>query len=160
VFKGKISLFAVMGVVAVSAVACQALASSSRAWANAVFTLAIASLLLGTLAARFHVGTAKVFWYGFASFGWCYVLLAFGPWFGEQVRHHLFTTTILEMLYPWWEPIGQRTSNEVRGLWSAVYFYFTLGHSIFIVPVALLGGLLAALLISNQPQSDPPAQSK
>jgi hypothetical protein len=57
-----------------------ALRSATVHWSSAVFTLTVAVLLAGVLAAMARRGRARIIWAGFALFGWVYLGTAFGPW--------------------------------------------------------------------------------
>jgi hypothetical protein len=53
-------------------------------------------LAISSLAAVFGSRSKRAVYAGFAAFGWCYLTLAFGPWFRDSVRPHLPTTWSIE----------------------------------------------------------------
>jgi hypothetical protein len=103
----QFSIVGLLGVVAFVAVACAALARPSELWASCLFTLTLIGLTGVILAAIFRPGPRRAFWIGVAVGGWLYVLLVFGPGFGESVGHRLITTAGLRWLESKWHPVGQ-----------------------------------------------------
>ena len=74
-----------------------AIRSSSLLSTQFVFTVALSLLLVSLVGAI--VGKPRSFWVGAAVFGWGYGILAFGPWFSENVEPWLLTTRILDELF-------------------------------------------------------------
>jgi hypothetical protein len=95
----RFSLWTMMAVVSVFAVACAAFRSATETWASAAFTLSLGVLLFAVLAALFRRGESRVFWLGFVCFGVPYLVLTFGPWFAANVRDHLLTSKLLAVAY-------------------------------------------------------------
>src|SRR5262249_23877746 len=54
-------------------------------------------------------------WLGFAFFGWGYLILCFAPWFETRVGPYLFSTELLELLYP---RISDQTAFHVPAHWT------------------------------------------
>lgn len=77
-----------------------ALRNPSQLWANAWFSVALATLTIAVLAAVYRRGKRRAFWVGFASCGWLYLVLALGPWLESAVGSFLVTTAILDVVYP------------------------------------------------------------
>lgn len=75
-----------------------ALTEPTRLWASVLFALALFAFGVATLAAVFSRGSNRVTYTGFVFFGSVYLVLAFGPWFREEVRPHLPTTWLIENL--------------------------------------------------------------
>jgi hypothetical protein len=69
------NLASVMAAVFVAACGFAALRSGSRAWLQASYGLTLVTLLAATLLGRTRRGEAGDFWFGFALFGWAYLLL-------------------------------------------------------------------------------------
>lgn len=75
----KYSLRELLGLVVFVAVACGSLLDASPWTASVVFTLTLAILLLGLLAAIGRKGSVRAFWLGFTITGWGYLWLAISP---------------------------------------------------------------------------------
>lgn len=157
--------------VAVVALGTAALRSATELWASAMFTLTLAILATAILGALFHRGN-RPFWTGFALFGWGYLVLAIGPWFTSEIQPQLVSSTVLNLLYvrlhstsaekayvvkrqvasspapttfPWASTGGSSvTYTTVRPPGRSVRTSFLrIGHSLFALLAALLGGVIA-----------------
>jgi hypothetical protein len=69
-----------MAIVGVFALEFAAMRSGSRLAFSAVYTLTALGLLFAVVAAKYGGRDTRAFWFGFAVFGWGYLLLALGPW--------------------------------------------------------------------------------
>lgn len=76
-------------------VAFAALRSPSDTWASALFTLAVALLLVATLRAVHRRDHIRAYWLGFALFGWAYLILSLVP----ETTPRLATTGLLDALF-------------------------------------------------------------
>lgn len=135
------------------ACACGALSSGSRLWANATFSFTLVLLLLATVGTRLAPAHRRTWWAGFAVFGWAYFVLALGPWFRESLARNLVTSEILRRLYPWWELSGMTGTSESRGYLIEEGFFRLVGHSVFTLAAAVLGGMLAAAAYGRRESS-------
>jgi hypothetical protein len=88
-----------MGLVVVVAVAVAALRFASELWAGILLMLPLGVLGAAVLAFHERTGSRRVWWRGFALFGWGYVALAMGPWASEAIAPNLPTTAGLDTLY-------------------------------------------------------------
>ncbi len=73
--RPRITIAALVAFVAFCGVGLAALRNPHEIWASALFTTALALVLTATLGARRNRA-----WLGYATFGWAYLALAFGPW--------------------------------------------------------------------------------
>jgi hypothetical protein len=96
--RPRVSIAALMGVVIASAIAIAALRNASENWAGAILSAVAAALGLATLGAVFRRGREQAFWLGFVLFGAGYALFIFGPWFSEEVRPHVASSSLLDAL--------------------------------------------------------------
>lgn len=71
----KFSLLTLLGLVAVAAVGCAALAHPVRGSTVAVFTTTIVLLSSAVISATYCRAAVRAFWFGFAIMGWIYWLL-------------------------------------------------------------------------------------
>lgn len=93
--KARSSIARLMSLVLACGVGVAALHSPTPLWTATIYTLALALLGLAVPGLIYRTGPRRAFWVGFAAFGWGYWFLALSPWIGDQVRPHLFATTLL-----------------------------------------------------------------
>src|SRR5262249_21596699 len=79
----RFTLAALMGAVALVAVAVAALRSPTAIWASLVVLLALGAICAATVGAIVRRGPGRGAWLGFAVFGWAYFILTLSPWGGE-----------------------------------------------------------------------------
>jgi hypothetical protein len=96
----RFSICGIMVMIVLLGVACAALRTPSRFWANVWFSVALAAVTLAIPAAVSSQGGRRAFWVGFATCGWVYFLVSLGPWFDREIGYQLLTTTILDILSP------------------------------------------------------------
>ena len=128
-----------MAVVAAAAVGFAALANASELWASAVSTVTVAALLAALLAAVFLRGYLRTFAGGFAICGWAYLFLIYGSIL-EQVGQSLATTKVITYLHP---KLHVTWSEDQRDAEYVKRRFYRIGHFIWSLIVAFLGGLLA-----------------
>jgi hypothetical protein len=103
----RVSIAGLMAVVLVCGLAAAALREASEIWAGILLLVTLGLLAFGLLAVRQRREASRAFWEGFALFGWGYLVLTFGPWFGEQVGPRLPTTQLLGYLHGKLSPPAQ-----------------------------------------------------
>ena len=151
---------------------------STNSWATGLFTMALVTFGVISLAAVFGPRSKRAAYAGFASFGWCYLALAFGPWFRDAVRPHLPTTRAIEN-FPCVEilpcpddntmtPTSLNLSYSVSGfrMWPGygnpaitiptISSRERIGHSLFAFIMANLGTIVARCLILRRLANAPP----
>jgi hypothetical protein len=117
----KLSVRGLMALVSLVAVGFAALSHPTRLWASTLYTAAIVVLSIAVVAGFRGRREVRAFWTGFATCGWIYFSLHFGPWFrpqyvpaasrgwepfapfrGEALRvcPPLLTTALLDAAYP------------------------------------------------------------
>jgi hypothetical protein len=125
----QITIAALTLIVVACAIALTALRTASDFWCSALYTLTVALLLFAVLAARYQRGNGKAFWFGFATFGFAFFLLGYGPWRapafdpGEikvPLNRNLVTSRVILALAPYVikesdevEDIDRLTANAV-----------------------------------------------
>jgi hypothetical protein len=171
----RFSLRKLLVATACVAVVITALVSSSRLWADAIFSATIAFCLVAALAAFFCVNhITRDFWRGFCVIAWAYLFLTFGPWSVGQVRSHLITDQLLRPIQRWLAPLQaaryvepgfqlrQTSENSYQtgpnsrysvwgGDWQATQ---RIGHSVWTILLGVIGGYLAVYFSksgTNQP---------
>ncbi len=78
----RLSIAGMLGYVALVAYWLAAIRSSSVLWTRLAATFTLAALLTSVLGAILSRGLARSFWLGFALFGWVYLGMVAGDWFG------------------------------------------------------------------------------
>jgi hypothetical protein len=73
--RGRVSISGCFGVIGFLAVVLAALKSSSVYWVTAAAWVVLLWLSVSVVGAFFSAGSARVFWTGFAAFGWIYMIL-------------------------------------------------------------------------------------
>jgi hypothetical protein len=173
----QFSLLTLFGLVTIVALGCAALRSPSELWASSLFTFTIVVLLAAILRAILRRGPARAFWIGFALFGWGYLLLIFGPWFGRCPAPPLLSTEALTYLQaklhksqpappqmitapPYSQMVVSGGSGgAVTTVWSTVSpaplgpagidWFQSIGHSLLAQFAGILGGVLACLFYTG-----------
>src|SRR5437764_12859601 len=91
----RFTVSSALGAVLALAIGLAALRDANGLWAGVLMLVTLAALgtaLLGVIEGR---GEVRARWLGFLVFAGGYSVLAFGPWFSEQVRPTLATTQVL-----------------------------------------------------------------
>jgi len=131
------SLMAVMIPVALGLVA---LREATQFWANIVFNLVVASLLLASYKAKCSRGTAGAYWTGFAAFGWAHLVLGLigMPW-GQQydVSPNLVTLIVVERVWAYFDSDTPATATVIQGLLARIIVVQSI--------LSLLLGLIGAM---------------
>jgi hypothetical protein len=105
--RPQFSLWWLLGLTALVAVACTALMNASDTWAMLLHSALLGLLLMGVLRAVYRHGPVRAFWIGFALFGWVYLILVywvhynsqFADEFNNPAGSQLATTRLLQQGY-------------------------------------------------------------
>jgi len=167
--KNRFLIGAVVAVVLVPAIGFVALKRADETWAGAMFVLACGVLGLAVVGAVCRRETERAWWLGFALFGWGYMTLAFWPW--EQ-SPGLPTLPLLDSIGPQFGVVHRYVPPGLRGGGGFLDPSFTqIGHCLWALGAAILGGLLAVALFgfpagrterpapTAQPRAQPPGIS-
>jgi hypothetical protein len=162
----RFSIRTLIALVTLAAVGCAALANPTDLWASAVFSgtlLILAAALLAAIARR-SVGAV-----GFIACGAAYLGLILAPGAETNVVPHLLTSKGLVELEKSWHPPPQPTSvpanaptvippgqgpffasftNDIFATWGSRFQ--RIGHCLFALLFAAVGGLLAAWLCARK----------
>jgi len=172
----QFSLRVLLVVTAYIAVVIGGFVAGSHLWADVIFSITIAFVLVATLAAIFYTGRQRIYWRGFCIIAWIYLLLAFGPWAEGKVRNHLVTDQVLRPVHRLITPIHaaryvkpgfqlqQKSENTYQtgprsefvvwgGTWQMTR---RIGHSAWATLLGLAGGYLA-VIFSKRNTAHPPA---
>ena len=158
--RWQFSLRMLLVVVAFVAVGCAALANASPAVADTAYTMAIGVMFIALLGILYRREADRAFWVGFAIFGMGYLLLlGSGP---LSIRAgKLATTTLMEYVYSQTglsdravASVVAQSRNQIllpqRAERRARSTFVRIGHSIWTLILAYLGGLLARYFYSTR----------
>jgi hypothetical protein len=86
-------------IILVVAVALAAIRSGSAAWAGAMFSITFFAVICSLLGVALGRGMRRVYWSGFATLGWGYLLLVFAPWLDGKVGEYLLAPNLFAHIY-------------------------------------------------------------
>jgi hypothetical protein len=115
----RITIAHLILVVLVAAIGLAAIRSGSAAWAGAMFSITFFAMICSLLGIALGRGIRRVYWSGFATLGWSYLLLIYVPWLDGKVGRFLLAPNVFayleEVLHP--EPQGglQSLPLEILG---------------------------------------------
>jgi hypothetical protein len=117
----RFSLRQLLVVIAVSAVACAALARPSHLWHSAIVTATVIAIIGMLIAACVGGERARPFAVGWLTLAVGYLALVLGPWTGTQIGAQLVTTKALANLEAKWHasepspPVFQPAMADYNG---------------------------------------------
>ena len=147
--KPRFSIAGLMTIVLVAAVGLAALRSPSPAWAGTLFMVTCGVFGLAIVGAIYRVGVARAWWLGFCVFGLGYLAVV-GFTRSEYLFPQMPTSHLLIALRPMLgHPVelvtGGRSPNALR----ALHLYMQIGHALWALLAALLGGTLARIFLAR-----------
>jgi hypothetical protein len=95
----RFSIVGMMSFVLVCSICLAALRNANELWAGILLLLTLTMLGISLLGIFYLRGEDRAWWLGYSLFGGGYMLLAFGPWFREQVGPSLGTTQVVNLVY-------------------------------------------------------------
>ncbi len=171
----RFSLRLLLAVMAYLATVLAAIGTGSLAWANVVYSLTIATLMVATLASVFSTDSPVTFWRGFCLIAWIYLFLTLAP--DRQFQNPydintgsqdgLLTHQILTVLYerglaPMYANRGI-ISPPTAGYEDYIFRYTQwhafsqTGHCVWTMVLSVVGGCLA-VFFKNRSRSQPDAK--
>jgi hypothetical protein len=84
--------------VVVVAVGLAAIQSGSAAWAGAMFSITFFTMISSFLGIALGRGMRRIYWMGFATLGWSYLLLLYVPWLHARVGRFLLAPNLFVVL--------------------------------------------------------------
>jgi hypothetical protein len=126
-----------MGAVLVASLAMTALRWGSETWAGATFLAVCGAMTLAVVGAVYRTGPGRAWWLGFALFGAGYLVLAFWP----DRSWSLPTDAFLSSLVP-----RANIAPFTSCMGGPGFAYLQVGHSLFGLGAAVLGGLLSLVM--------------
>jgi len=134
-----------LGAVTYFAVALACLLDPWRSWCPAlVLTGTLLMMLLAVPAGIYTRKRARAYYVGFATVGWGYFFLAYAPWFEANVGPQLLA----------W-PVAESVCIAVTGSFGDFEQFLKVTHVLFMLGLALLGGLTASRLYVTESEPLP-----
>lgn len=93
--RPRITIAHIVLVVAICSVAFAAIHSGSDSWAGAIVSMTFFAMLCSLLGIAFERGMWRIYWIGFATLGWSYLLLTYAPWMNQTIGVHLLGPNLL-----------------------------------------------------------------
>jgi len=152
----RFSIAAMLGIILLFGVGFAALRAASKPWAAVLASFTALMLALALLCVALRRG--RVFWTGFAVFGWTYAVLTWGMIrYGDPDESYHPTVAALEWSLPWLHPepppvVVINVPDRHRAVAYDPQSYITIGHNLACLGFALLGACLASVL-SREPIS-------
>jgi hypothetical protein len=164
----RFSLATLMAATVLIGIVVAGLRHATSLWAVTSFSLAVVILATAILGAVFRRDRRRVYWTGFAVFGWGYLVLCFAPWFEERVGPHLLTTIVLEDSHSYLGPqprlmvtspapgSAMTTVSTSPIAWDGSTEqenYHRIGQSLFALLFGYLGGMIATYFDAHRADS-------
>ncbi|SIO56785.1 hypothetical protein SAMN05444166_5294 [Singulisphaera sp. GP187] len=179
--RPRITIAHIILIVAISAVAFAAIRSGSASWAGAMTSITFFVMICSLLGVALERGMRRVYWSGFATLGWGYLILLYAPWVDQRIGPHLLApnlfTYLADVLQPTPTggtgggfqsvPVGIVGATETSGGFGGamtpnVPEYQRIGEALEALLWAFAGGWVACYFASrrerdNDPQAAQPA---
>jgi hypothetical protein len=138
----RFSIGGLMGVVLLAAIGFAGVANPTGPWVGTVSLLTHGTIYLAIVGAICRSGAERVWWLGFASFGWMYMdhpfFFSYSPYYPTQA--------LLRMLAPLMG-IPIRANGNI-GNDDPSQAFFQIGQCLWAIVAAIIGGFLASALFS------------
>ena len=95
----RITIAHLILVILVAAVGLAAIRSGSASWAGAMFSITFFAMICSLLGVALARGMRRIYWSGFATLGWGYLILMFAPWLDGKVGEYLLAPNLFAHLY-------------------------------------------------------------
>lgn len=87
--RPRITIAHIILAVAICSVGFAAIHSGSNSWAGAISSITFFVMICSLLGIAFERGMWRIYWVGFATLGWSYLLLTYAPWVEQRIGAHL-----------------------------------------------------------------------
>jgi hypothetical protein len=96
----RFSIAGLLALVGLAALGSAAIRVASLGWSGGLFSLTILAMLTSLLGIAYQRERQRVFWVGFAVFGWTHLVLAHAPWFEGRIGPLLLGSKLFRELFP------------------------------------------------------------
>jgi hypothetical protein len=153
----RTSIAGLMGIVLMAALGLAALRNASQAWSGAIFLLTRGVLGLAIIKAVYRRGADRAWWFGFCLFGWGYLALVEPR---PEIRSpYLSTSLLLVTVRPYLADRVDLGPRSIRWVMSQ-YHYLKIGHGLWAMVAAVLGGLLARIVFARSSDRARPREAE
>lgn len=149
----RYSIAGLMGTVLIASLGLAALrdpSDVSEGWAGAAVMLVCGLFTLAVVGAGCSGTPGRIWWLGFALFGWGYLKLSIWPTFGTPKLPTMIVTEVLMTR------LGRSLPQPTFGAPDTAKSFRQIGHCLWSLPFAFLGGTLAQFLFTlsmRQPEA-------
>ena len=160
--KPRFSIARLMTIVLVSAVGLSALRSPSPAWASTLFLVTCGLFGLAIVGAIYRVGVERAWWLGFCVFGMGYLAMTGFTRSGFLYPQMPTSQLLIAMRPVLGHPVELVTGGRSPNVLRALHLYMQIGHALWALLAALLGGTLARIFLarpSDRPEGPEPDAS-
>jgi hypothetical protein len=146
----RLSIASLMVVMIPLAIGLAAFQSATQLWVNLIFNLVVAVLLLALYKAKCSQGIDGAWWAGFASFGWCHLVLGL---LGNSVAHYGVQPELLTAEITW-RVLGLLESDTSVAALQRVIARALVVHCFMSLLIALLGATIFRYFAARRLASD------
>lgn len=150
----RFSILTLLGVTAYVAIGATAFHYNTVAWAENLRGIVVLFLLILTLASFLGSERSRPYWAGFTLFGWTYFVLSdlVDRLTGQSVQ--LPTASLIDWiwLYYSWSALAANREFDYET-------FLVIGHTLFTLPFACLGGIIAQVMYTRSSRNDGEAES-
>ena len=119
--RPRITIAHIILVVLITAIGLAAIRSGSASWAGGMLSITFFVMICSLLGVVLERGMWRVYWSGFATLGWSYLLLTYAPWLDSEVGVHLLAPNLFVVLAEFLhsEPAGSGLQSLPVGMLGA-----------------------------------------
>jgi hypothetical protein len=170
----RISIRSIMIFIIAAGISLAAIHSGSRAWSGAMISITFFTMVCSLLGVALTRGVRRIYWSGFATLGWSYLLLMYAPWLDHKVGQFLLAPQLFpylaDVLYsgpqaggglqsvPAWPLGAMATGGGFGGGFGGgsgianLPAFIRIGEAIEALLWAFLGGWVAVYFASGRPE--------
>ena len=147
----RLSIGTLMVVMIPFAIGLAAFQSATQLWVNLVFNLVVAVLLMALYKAKCSQGIDGAWWAGFASFGWCHLVLGL---LGNSFSQHYGVQPELVTAEITWRVLDLLESDTSVAALQRVIARALVIHCVMSLLIALLGATIFRYFAARRLASD------
>jgi hypothetical protein len=147
----RLSIASLMVVMIPLAIGLAAIRSATQLWVNLVFNLVVAVLLMALYKAKCSQGIDGAWWAGFASFGWCHLVLGL---LGNSFAQHYGVEPLLLTAEITWRVLDLLEPDSSAADLQRVIARTLVVHCVVSLFFALLGATVFRYFAARRLESD------
>src|SRR5262245_3695592 len=172
--RPRLTIAQVILIVAVLSFVFAAIHSASAAWAGAMSSITFFTMICSLLGVAFERGMRRVYWIGFATLGWSYLLLIYAPWLESRIGRFLLAPNFFAYLAELLNPVPENSGGGLQSVGvellstaavgggfgamppAHIAEYRRIGSSLEALLWAFAGGWVACYFASRRERNDDP----